>query len=534
MKKIFTLFFLAAAIFATAQEADTMYVYKGGNIVQRIPVSGIDSVTFALPVVPEGPQTPVVPPVQSEYEYVDLGLPSGIMWATCNVGATKPEEYGGYYAWGEVEEKDNYAMNYSTYKWCNGSSNTLTKYVIDGGDGVLDYNVDLDPEDDAAYVERGGTWRIPTLKEAEELHNNCTWEATTLNGVGGYRATSKINGNSIFFPNAGCRQGTSVYAGDSYGGFYWTTKYYDSNNGLVYYFSAKNKGAQTSRPTGCTVRPVCSAPANCTISVSGNAGGDFAIVGVNANEVTVSNGASVTVTASPDGDYGFAGWYVGRKPVSRERTYTFVASDNVALVAKFTRYNDYEYVDLGLPSGLKWATCNVGATKPEEYGGYYAWGETSTKSEYNDGNYKWESLSKTTKYCLYSNHDEFDGKMHLEPGDDVANVKWGGSWRMPLKDDMNELRYYCTWEWTSLNGVEGCRVTGPNGNSIFLPAAGMCWQYGHTNEGKLCYWIGTVLEYRGEYSECAYAYCLFFGSDTAHRMSWDCRYRARTVRPVTE
>ena len=139
-----------------------------------------------------------------------------------------------------------------------------------------------------------------------------------------------------------------------------------------------------------------------------------------------------------------------------------------------------------------------------------------------------------TKYCISSDFGIVDNKTKLEPEDDAATVNWGGAWRMPTKDEYGELRNNCTWTWAIQNGVYGRKVTGPNGNSIFLPAAGMCWQYGHTNEGILCYWIGTVLEYRGEYSECAYAYCLSFGSDTAHRMSSDSRYRARTVRPVTE
>ena len=147
------------------------------------------------------------------HEYVDLGLPSGLKWATCNVGATKPEEYGGYYAWGETEEKENYS--WSTYKWCNGSENTLTKYCTNSYYGTVDNKTTLDPEDDVAHVKWGGSWRMPTIEEQKELLNNCTWTWTTQNGIKGYKVTSKTNGNCIFLPAAGYRDGTDLYSSGS-------------------------------------------------------------------------------------------------------------------------------------------------------------------------------------------------------------------------------------------------------------------------------------------------------------------------------
>jgi hypothetical protein len=119
--------------------------------------------------------------------------------------------------------------------------------------------------------------------------------------------------------------------------------------------------------------------------------------------------------------------------------------------------------------------------------------------------------------------------MHLEPGDDVANVKWGGSWRMPLKDDMNELRYYCTWEWTSLNGVVGCRVTGPNGNSIFLPAAGSRNGASLSSTGESGnYWSST----HGEYEDYDAFYLYFHGG--IRYKSCNLRDNGQSVRPVIE
>lgn len=140
------------------------------------------------------------------------------------------------------------------------------------------------------------------------------------------------------------------------------------------------------------------------------------------------------------------------------------------------KHKGHEYVDLGLPSGLKWATCNVGATTPEEYGDYFAWGEVEPKETYSWSNYKYgTNYDQLTKYCNNSSYgkDGFtDTKTVLDPEDDAAIANWGGAWRMPTKAEQQELINDCKWTWTTQNGVNGYNVTGPNGNSIFLPAAG--------------------------------------------------------------
>ena len=123
-----------------------------------------------------------------------------------------------------------------------------------------------------------------------------------------------------------------------------------------------------------------------------------------------------------------------------------------------------EAVDLGL--SVKWATFNVGATSPEDYGDYFAWGETEPKETYSWATYKWGTSSNLTKY------NTTDGKTTLDLEDDAAKVLWGGYWRMPSKEEVDELTQQCTWIWTTHNNVNGYKVTGPNGNSIFLPAAG--------------------------------------------------------------
>ena len=188
-------------------------------------------------------------------EYVDLGL--SVKWATCNVGATKPEEYGDYFAWGETEPKDVY--NWSTYKWCDGSETTLTKYNSNSSNGIVDNKRTLELDDDAARVNWGGSWRIPTTQQLEELRTECTWILTTQNGVKGYNVTSKNNGNSIFLPAAGCHD----YGGIDYAGTYfycWSNSLSTVTSAIFLYTSAPptvvNSGPRP-RYYGLSVRPVC-------------------------------------------------------------------------------------------------------------------------------------------------------------------------------------------------------------------------------------------------------------------------------------
>ena len=141
--------------------------------------------------------------------------------------------------------------------------------------------------------------------------------------------------------------------------------------------------------------------------------------------------------------------------------------------------DNHEYVDLGLPSGTLWAKCNVGATNPEDVGDYFAWGETATKDFYDWKHYKYseflDGFYLLNKYCTDSTcgvNGFTDDKTELESSDDAVIANWGEGWRMPTADEYNELYQNTTFEWTTLNGVEGRLLTGSNGNSIFLPATG--------------------------------------------------------------
>ena len=189
---------------------------------------------------------------------------------------------------------------------------------------------------------------------------------------------------------------------------------------------------------------------------------------------------------------------------------------NMSLSAQGTgTENGHEWVDLGLPSGLKWATCNVGASSPEKSGNYYAWGETKLK-----------------KICDQSNSVTYGKQMNNISGNaqyDAATANWGGDWRMPKRAEMEELKNKCTWEWTKQNGVKGYKVTGPNGNSIFLPAVGY---FGGTvfysgSCGNSCYWSSTP------YSGTETAYSLEFDSGS-QSCTVGKRYLGYSVRPVRE
>ena len=253
MKKIY--FFLIALLLTLSAGAQTLRGDVNGD--GTVDVADVtELVDIILNGDEEEPDTPVVPeePTIIIGEAVDLGL--SVKWASCNVGATAPEEYGGYYAWGETEEKSNY--DWSTYKYCNGSYNSMTKYCTSSSYGTVDNKTTLDPGDDVAHVKWGGSWRMPTEYEIKELKNDCTWTWTTLNGVYGYRVTGP-NGNSIFLPVAGYRNGTEVcYQG---GGSYWSSSLdggysYGYNACCFYFFSYLYDWSYDSRFYGLSVRPV--------------------------------------------------------------------------------------------------------------------------------------------------------------------------------------------------------------------------------------------------------------------------------------
>ena len=411
-------------------------------------------------------------PTAEAGEAIDLGLPSGTKWANCNVGATKPEEYGGYYAWGEIEEKEVY--NQSTYKYYQNG-----KYVNLGSDiSGTEYDV--------AHVKWGGKWCMPTLDDIKELFDNCINEWTTLNGVNGRKFTSNINGKSIFFPAAGNRWDGDLYNVGSWGYYWSSTQYPDYSYGACYlYFGSGNAvwGYGSSRYGGQSVRPVTKSSNQSNI--------DKTICDINGDEtITISDVlALVQIILNDEED---------------ENEPTAEAG---------------EAIDLGLPSGTKWANCNVGATKPEEYGGYYAWGEIEEKEVYNQSTYKYYQNGKYVNLGSDISGTEYD----------VAHVKWGGKWCMPTLDDIKELFDNCINEWTTLNGVNGRKFTSKiNGKSIFFPAAGYRWNGDLYLAGEYGFYCSSSQD--PDISN--YACYLYFNSGNAYWHGINYRGYGQSVRPV--
>ena len=157
-------------------------------------------------------------PKYENHEYVDLGLPSGTLWAACNVGASKPEEYGDYFAWGETEQKETYSTLWKNHKWYNKEEEKMIKYY-----DSVDNKTELDAEDDAASVNWSSSWRMPSIDQIKELLNSdyTTTELTTRNEVYGLKITSKKNGKTLFLPACGTYSNESL-SGVGSGGGYWS------------------------------------------------------------------------------------------------------------------------------------------------------------------------------------------------------------------------------------------------------------------------------------------------------------------------
>ena len=473
---------------------------------------------------------PDISPSPDIHESVDLGLPSGTLWATCNIGAYLPEEYGDFFAWGETEPKENYS--WETYKWCNGSEDILTKYCSDYDYGTVDNKMFLDPKDDAAYMNWGPNWHMPSYDQQKELRIQCTWNWTTQNGIGGYLVTGP-NGNSIFLPADSTRNGTwwsrTLYSSAPYNAYALN---FNSEQISCYYYD---------RSRGCNVRAVRETTADFYVEQQSLDLGFVPLGETSMGILTIVNNTleSMTVTATVEDPFSF----IQEEDSTSNMTILVPSQTSVPLILMFNgttpgQFNSnvtiqksaldegqavipvhvlaydspsaqVEYVDLGLPSGTLWATCNVGASSPEEYGDYFAWGETRPKENYSWTTYKWcrGTYRTLTKYCTNDNYGtRRDNLSELESADDAAYVNMGPSWRIPTSDQQTELRKRCTWLWTTMNGINGYLIIGTNGNSLFLPAAGYHNYSSPQQTGLYGYYWSRNLNYQYPY----YAYILLF------------------------
>ena len=272
-------------------QSDTEYhvYYEVSNVFSTVVVPG--NCSFITAKKGEKPNPTVTP------EYVDLGLPSGVKWATFNVGATQPEEYGDYFAWGETEPKELY--DWSTYKWCDGSYNTLTKYNTDSEYGVVDNKKILESSDDAAYVNWGGNWRMPSVDEWNELLSHCSLKWEERNGVSGVALVSVQNGNSLFLPAAGVYHYDNGLVNLNVEGWYRTNSLDESRGtiSLGFSYTGSLDWYANDRCFGQPVRPVYGSRAEETTvptvvtSAVTQITETSAVVGGN---VTSDGGASVT------------------------------------------------------------------------------------------------------------------------------------------------------------------------------------------------------------------------------------------------
>ncbi|MGM9689161.1 MAG: hypothetical protein ACI3YD_08930 [Alloprevotella sp.] len=408
-------------------------------------------------VPPSKPADWTVPGDHRGHAYVDLGLPSGTLWARDDVSAPVNGVDSYFFAWGETASKETFYVN--NYKYAAGEDNQIIKYCNNasyGKDGATDGIERLQPEDDAATALWGGRWETPDTLQWIELQKYCTIEVVKEESGNVFVFTSTLNGQSIRFESRGTINKDELqYQGVA--AYYWASNLSDDNN-QAWGFSISPKQQVLNdgkRALGHCVRAVIA-------------------------------GSSVPATA----------------------------------------------VDLGLPSGLKWASCNIGAPTPDLPGTLYAWGETVTKPFYDFTNYKHcEGTPKSfTKYCTHAEFGTVDGKTSLDPEDDAARQLWGQGWRMPTVEEVEELLNVCTWSLELIGEQKGCRVTGPNGNSIYLPMGGTMWQSSmeYVNMRGF-YWTSTLDDAGDVYGEGLFI----------NPMSWSLgtgftRASGRNIRPVHE
>ena len=384
------------------------------------------------------------------YDYVDLGL--SVKWATYNVGASSLDEIGEYYAWGESTPY-NKDLTFVNYEWshfpCSPDRVLASIY-------------------DAATINWGRDWRMPTEEEQKELMDGCDWiwvDNINDSSVSGYVGISKQNGKCIFLP------ATQFVSHDKYNQPKETDAVYWSSTSVVV---PGNLGLQNT---------------------------------TNANCIVFNNKMDYPVR------WGI--WQMGdgatiRPVVGKPNDYFPDPADNILDEAETTRQGfsvngsigGHTYVDMGLPSGTLWATYNVGASMPAEYGGHYAWGETSPKELYTADTYAFfngysdasYSYTQYTKYVWHDRHGVVDGKFVLEPEDDAATVNMGEEWCMPTAEQYEELNKYCKF-WRKDIVVNGKTIIGCvgesciNGNRIYIPAAG--WEADTTPNNHMFVWYWT-------------------------------------------
>lgn len=251
--------------FVTTSDVTALYNYLLNGDATYFATSDVDGdgyitvgdITYVYNILLSGGN-----PGNDSHEYVDLGLPSGTLWATMNVGASTPEECGDYFSWGETTPREGEDPYWTNYQWSVNKWNTMTKYCTNssqGYNGFVDGKTELDPEDDVATVNWGSKWQMPSKAQMEELRTKCTWQWTTSNGVKGYLVKSKSNGASLFMPVTDYYSNGQIYNA-GYLGYYWTRTLHETTSYKAYYlffYSSSNlECTYGERYSGFAVRAV--------------------------------------------------------------------------------------------------------------------------------------------------------------------------------------------------------------------------------------------------------------------------------------
>ena len=482
-----------------------------------------------------------------EYEFVDLGL--GVLWATCNLGADKPSDYGDYYAWAEIEPKNYYY--WGNYRYCSSAgASGMDKYTTDEQSHHFLKTDELDrleAIDDVASVLSGGEWHIPTSQDFKELIEKCTCKKITVKGVSGVEFKSKVPGftdKSIFIPYSGCMIDDNVKGRDreyylwsstpgwgSLGTYLTTDIEYNEQihstrtpSGMI-----PEVNSIKERYTGMNVRPVKTHSADNFSSLSlpdehlDLNYGEIRqmVVSMMPSGRTVTD-ANITWSTSDADVAAVSDGYLTAVGTG-SCVITARSEDQEAKMTVTVTLPVPEPVDLGL--SVKWASANLGASDPNKPGAYFAWGETSPKAGYYNGKkYRFgEYTNQMTKYNFGydtnfgGNYPLPDYKETLDAQDDAAAVLLGNGWRMPTADELWELKNKCTW--TSVQDTiesigiftrvkfHGYLITsnvpGYEGRSIFLPAAGYIDEYHYpvsadpAGRTGINYWTSTLNQSMG-------------------------------------
>lgn len=501
---------------ATASVNGTTVTVKAISTGSKVVITVIDSKSGQTATVYVTVTEAVTPIDENSEDVIDLGLPSGMLWASCNLGATKSEEIGEYYAWGEIspnwyDASGQYSMDISHsgmgLRW------DMTKYCTKEKYGTVDNKISLDLKDDVVHVVLKGRYRMPSWQDYEELITNCTAEWTALNGVNGCQFKGP-NGKTIFFPATGVWMYGRLESLDSYCN-YWSRSLYTKlpyKASILCVFDESVWGGGDPVCVHREERYKCK-PIRAVMLPKGSPSNlvDFALSG-NVNPIIGLGEKCKLNVVSGNGSYTSSSKHPSIANVSVNNNVIEITGQNpgttiiyitdkcsgqdimVTVTVTPKTETPASAVDLGLPSGTKWASYNLGATRPEDYGGYYAWGELEKKDSYSWNTYL---HCDGEDYSCYELPNDISGTVY-----DIVKMKWGGSWRMPTVDDFYELSDNCQIKWVSRSGAKGCLVTGPNGNSIFLPASGCVDEETKKNFNEYgFYWTPCLIDSNTDYGK---------------------------------